>query len=323
MIMLFIKQHMSWLMLLFGLQLFLNILLYVDVGIENVSLVYLNTVWLVLILLFCIVRFTLDRRLIGQYPERKGNYYTTIQADYEQQIEEQKAHNRQQHLQLLEKQDELLAWVHEMKAPLTAMRLLQDNVTDLVLKERLNNEWLRLHLLLDQQLHATRLMAIEQDNMLYNVNVKEIVAKEVKELRSWFFEKQIALDIDDVDLNVISDAKWLGFIIRQLLTNALKYSEAGQEIYIYTTENDQQQTLHIQDFGQGIAPEDLPRVFRKSYTGTLGRETSAASGMGLYLVKQAADALHINVSITSKLGEGTTVSLQFSQMNEYLKTFSK
>jgi two-component system, OmpR family, bacitracin resistance sensor histidine kinase BceS len=323
MIMLFIKQHMSWLMLLFGLQLFLNILLYVDVGIENVSLVYLNTVWLVLILLFCIVRFTLDRRLIGQYPERKGNYYTTIQADYEQQIEEQKAHNRQQHLQLLEKQDELLAWVHEMKAPLTAMRLLQDNVTDLVLKERLNNEWLRLHLLLDQQLHATRLMAIEQDNMLYNVIVKDIVAKEVKELRSWFFEKQIALDIDDVDLNVISDAKWLGFIIRQLLTNALKYSEAGQEIYIYTTENNHQQTLHIQDFGQGIAPEDLPRVFRKSYTGTLGRETSAASGMGLYLVKQAADALHINVSITSKLGEGTTVSLQFSQMNEYLKTFSK
>ena len=321
--MLFIKQHMSWLMLLFGLQLFLNILLYVDVGIENVSLVYLNTVWLVLILLFCIVRFTLDRRLIGQYPERKGNYYTTIQADYEQQIEEQKAHNRQQHLQLLEKQDELLAWVHEMKAPLTAMRLLQDNVTDLVLKERLNNEWLRLHLLLDQQLHATRLMAIEQDNMLYNVIVKDIVAKEVKELRSWFFEKQIALDIDDVDLNVISDAKWLGFIIRQLLTNALKYSEAGQEIYIYTTENNHQQTLHIQDFGQGIAPEDLPRVFRKSYTGTLGRETSAASGMGLYLVKQAADALHINVSITSKLGEGTTVSLQFSQMNEYLKTFSK
>ena len=323
MIMLFIKQHMSWLMLLFGLQLFLNILLYVDVGIENVSLVYLNTVWLVLILLFCIVRFTLDRRLIGQYPERKGNYYTTIQADYEQQIEEQKAHNRQQHLQLLEKQDELLAWVHEMKAPLTAMRLLQDNVTDLILKERLNNEWLRLHLLLDQQLHATRLMAIEQDNMLYNVIVKDIVAKEVKELRSWFFEKQIALDIDDVDLNVISDAKWLGFIIRQLLTNALKYSEAGQEIYIYTTENNHQQTLHIQDFGQGIAPEDLPRVFRKSYTGTLGRETSAASGMGLYLVKQAADALHINVSITSKLGEGTTVSLQFSQMNEYLKTFSK
>lgn len=323
MITLFLKQHMSWLMLLCSLQLFLNILLYVDVGIENVSLVYLNIVWGVLILLFCIVRFTLDRRLIGQFPERKSNYYTTIQADYEQQIEEQIAHNRQQHLQLLEKQDELLAWVHEMKAPLTAMRLLQDNVTDMKLKERLNNEWLRLHLLLDQQLHATRLIAIGQDNMLYNVNVKEIVAKEVKELRSWFFEKQIALDIDDVDLNVISDAKWLGFIIRQLLTNALKYSEVGQEIYIYTTQNNQQQTLHIQDFGQGIAPEDLPRVFRKSYTGTLGRETSAASGMGLYLVKQAADALHINVSITSKLGEGTTVSLQFSQMNQYLKTFSK
>lgn len=322
MIVLFLRQHASWLLLIVGLHIILNVLLYVDAGIEDVSFYYFNAVWLFFVFLFCLIRFTLDYRLLSRFPERKTNYYRTIENDYIQQLEQLKIEQRQQNLQLLEKQDELLAWVHEMKAPLTAMQLLHDNVENSVLKERLNNEWLRLYLLLDTQLHATRLMAIEQDNRLQQVDIREIVVKEVKEMRSWFFEKKIALDMDAVEGEVISDSKWLGFIVRQLLTNALKYSEPGQEIRVYTTESNGNKYLHIQDFGQGIAAEDLPRIFRKAYTGTLGRETSSATGMGLYLVKQAADALHMKVSITSKLGEGTTVHLQFAQMNEYEKTFS-
>lgn len=323
MIWLFLRQHMSWLLLMVGVQLLLNVLLYVDAGIEGVSFLYFNTVWLFSIFIFALVRYTLDRRMMSRFSVYKENYYRTIESYYEEQLAERKVKERQQHLQLLEKQDELLAWVHEMKAPLTAMRLLQDSVSDTSLKERLNHEWLRLHLLLDQQLHATRLMAIQQDNRLQQVNLREVVVKEVKELRSWFFEKQIALEMDGVQGEVICDAKWLGFIVRQILTNALKYSEPGQEIRVYTTEQGDNTILHIQDFGYGIAAEDLPRIFRKAYTGSLGRETSAATGMGLYLMKQAAEVLHMKVSLTSKLGEGTTVHLQFVHRNEYEKTFSK
>lgn len=321
MIKMFLRQHASWLLLLMGLQLFLNVLLFVDAGIKNVSFVYFNSVWLVLVLCFCGLRYTFDQRLMKHFPERERDYYTTIQCDYEKKIDEQKVQIRQQYLQLLEKQDELLAWVHEMKAPLTVMKLLQQNVEDRHIKDCLENEWLRMHLLLDQQLHATRLMAIEQDSVLQQVNVQEVVAQEVKELRSWFFEKQIALDMDRVNLTVASDAKWLGFIVRQLLMNALKYSETGQEIHMFSSEENGKAMLHIQDFGQGIAVEDLPRVFRKAYTGSLGRETSAATGMGLYLVKQAAEAMHIEVSISSEVDVGTTVHLQFPQMNNYIKTF--
>ena len=321
MITLFIRQHMSWIGLLIGLQLFLNGLLIVDAGVEGVSFFYLNTVWLAIVAVFIGFRYVKDYQKLKPYSDHKDDYVETVKADYEQQLNQQKLRNREQHLLLLEKQDELLAWVHEMKAPLTAMKLLQDNVTDRILKERLENEWLRLHLLLDQQLHATRLMSIEQDNALTAVNVRQIVAKEVKELRSWFFEKNIALEMDEIDVDVLTDAKWLGFIVRQLLTNALKYSESGQEIRIYMTDNNGHKTLHIQDFGQGIAAQDLPRVFRKSYTGTIGRETSSATGMGLYLVKQAASALHIQVSITSNVGVGTTVHLQFVKTNNYTKTF--
>ncbi|MER1998437.1 MAG: sensor histidine kinase [Lysinibacillus sp.] len=321
MIKLFIRQHFSWIGLLIGLQLFINGLLIVDAGVEGVSFVYLNTVWLTIVALFIGIRYVKDRQKFKQYSDFKEDYIETVKVDYDQQLEHQKQYNREQHLLLLEKQDELLAWVHEMKAPLTAMKLLQDNVADRILKDRFENEWLRLHLLLDQQLHATRLMSIEQDNALTAVNVRQVVAKEVKELRSWFFEKNIALEMDELDVDVLTDAKWLGFMVRQLLTNALKYSNPGQEIRIYMSNNNGHLTLNIQDFGKGIAPEDLPRVFRKSYTGMIGRETSSATGMGLYLVKQAATALHIRVWITSKIGVGTTVHLQFPQANSYTKTF--
>lgn len=82
----------------------------------------------------------------------------------------------------------------------------------------------------------------------------------------------------------------------------------------------EQPVLIIQDGGVGIKSEDLPRVFRKSYTGTIGRETSAATGMGLYLAKQAAQSLHIVLAIESTEGAGTSVKITFPKINEYQKT---
>lgn len=323
MIALFLRQHKSWLLLVLVLQIIVNVLLVVDEGLAEVSLFYMNSVWLVLVLAFCCIRFVRDRKRLQAFSKDGRSYYDVIEEDYKEQLQVVLAEKRQQHLQLLEKQDELLAWVHEMKAPLTAMKLLQDSMDSAQLQDRMQHEWLRLHLLLDQQLHATRLMSIEQDNRLQPVILRDVVVKEAQELRSWFFEKQIALDLEELEGQVLSDSKWLGFIVRQLLTNALKYSEVGSEIRMFTTSDEQSTTLHVQDFGVGIAAEDLPRVFRKSYTGSLGREKSAATGMGLYLVKQAAEALHVHVSITSEVAVGTTVHVRFAEGNAYVKTFSK
>ena len=221
---------------------------------------------------------------------------------------------------MLERKDEFLAWVHEMKSPLTAMQLLMEKVEDSELKERIENEWLRLYLLLDQQLHATRLMTIELDNRIEKVQVKDVLIQEVKALRSWCFEKQIGIELDSVDVTVQTDAKWLGFIVRQILSNAVKYSHIGGGVRVSAGTIDDQFVLKIQDEGIGIKREDLPRVFRKSYTGTIGRETSAATGMGLYLAKQAAVSLHILLTIESTEGMGTTVNIIFPKMNDYMKT---
>lgn len=320
MIRLFIRQYISAILFIILLQLLMNLILFLDTGFQKVSLLYLNIIWFTLVAGYFSLRYMKDRKLMKPYAKFSGTYYDVIHEDYKEQLADKNAKIQEQKLIVLERQDELLAWVHEMKSPLTAMQLLMEKVEKSEVKERIENEWLRLYLLLDQQLHATRLMTIELDNRIEKVKVKDVLIQEIKALRSWCFEKQIAIDLEVDDLSVQSDAKWLAFIVRQILSNAVKYSDVGGEIRISAHIVNEQAVLIIQDDGIGIKREDLPRVFRKSYTGTIGRETSAATGMGLYLAKQAAQSLHILLDIESTEGVGTSVKITFPKVNEYQKT---
>lgn len=316
MIWLFLREHAAWLIFMISIQLFANILFYLDNGVEQVSVLYFNLVWFVLFSIFLVVRYVREAKRMRGYVPFQRNYVETVKFEAEQKVKELQTQYQEKHLNMLEQQDELLAWVHEMKAPLTAMQLLIDHVGPIERKERLEQEWLRLYLLLDQQLHASRLVTIEQDNRLEKVYLKDIVIQEVRALRSWCFERQLEIELENLQVEVVTDAKWLGFIVRQVLSNAVKYSLVGGKITIFT----EQHALCIQDEGIGIVAEDLPRVFRKSYTGTVGRETSTATGMGLYLAKQVADSLNLKIAIRSAVNEGTTVRILFPQQNNYVKT---
>ena len=320
MISLFIRQYFSVILFVVALQVITNLIVFLDSGFQGVSLFYVNIVWLVLVVSYFSYRYVKDTKMMKAYTMHSGKYLDVIHEEYKEQLAKKSAEVQEQKLIVLERQDELLAWVHEMKSPLTAMQLLTEKVEDIEIRERIENEWLRLYLLLDQQLHATRLMTIELDNRIEKVQLKDVLIQEIKALRSWCFEKQLAIEMDSVEITVQTDAKWLGFIVRQILSNAVKYSEIGGEVRVFASMSDGQVILTIQDDGMGIKAEDLPRVFRKSYTGTIGRETSAATGMGLYLAKQAADSLHILLSIESTEGIGTSVKITFPKMNDYIKT---
>lgn len=320
MIVLFLRQYISVMLFVITLQLLINLILFLDKGFHGVSLLYLNIIWFALVGGYFSWRYMKDMKVMRAYAKLKGNYFDVIHEDYEEQLAKKNAKVQEQKLLVLERQDELLAWVHEMKSPLTALQLLMEKVENTELKERIENEWLRLYLLLDQQLHATRLMTIELDNRIEKVQMKDVLIQEIKALRSWCFEREIAIDLTVRDVTVQTDAKWLGFIVRQVLSNAVKYSDVGGEIRVFAHTVSDQTVLFIQDDGIGIKREDLPRVFRKSYTGTIGRETSAATGMGLYLAKQAADSLHILLTIESTEGAGTSVKITFPKMNNYQKT---
>lgn len=124
-----------------------------------------------------------------------------------------------------------------------------------------------------------------------------------------FISRKIGLDYQPINTRVITDEKWLLFVIEQVLSNALKYTRSGK-ISIYSSEKDM---LCIEDTGIGIAPEDLPRIFEKGYTGYNGRKDKHASGIGLYLARRICDNLGHKISARSVIGKGTAITIDLSR----------
>ena len=214
--------------------------------------------------------------------------------------------------------DYTAAWVHEVKAPLTAMKMTIDaNRQDPAIR-KIEAEWLRVHLLIDRQLYISRLPSLGTDYVLEKTNMHQMITPEVRELRSWCIEKNIAVEIEGEDVEVITDSKWCRFIIRQLLTNAVKYSPDGGVICIRTGRLPEgHAVLSIKDEGPGIPAHDLPRIFDKGFTGGTGRLHNAATGLGLYLAHQVASKIGISLSAQSEMNEGTTMNMTFSAENEF------
>src|SRR5699024_1137541 len=222
---------------------------------------------------------------------------------------------------LEQEKDELLSWIHEVKTPLTTMKLMIERVEDEELKAQLMMEWLRIDLLLDQQLHQKRIPFIENDLHIEKIALQPLIHTEIKALQLWCLQKGIGFDLSLQVTDILSDAKWLGFMIRQLLTNTVKYSDAS-DIIIKSYADKNQTKLEIKDFGRGIDPKDLPRVFDKGFTSTTKHQDQAATGMGLYLAQKVAQSLLIQIDVTSKLHEGTTFTLTFPKKNEFVHIIS-
>lgn len=224
----------------------------------------------------------------------------------------------------LEGNDHTLAWIHEVKTPLTSIKLMIDSLDDRNAQKMLEVEWLRIHLLLDQQLHSTRLSTIEKDYMIEEVDIQKILHMEIKVFQAWCIQKNIGFDLVNLEVKVMSDQKWLAFIVRQLISNAVKYSHADSEIHIRTDIDDAGHViLKIRDSGIGISRADIPRIFEKAFTGKIGRQTSASTGMGLYLAKNVAEQLGIHIFVSSTIEVGSTFYLQFPLKNEIVKILGR
>jgi OmpR family two-component system bacitracin resistance sensor histidine kinase BceS len=164
----------------------------------------------------------------------------------------------------------------------------------------------------------TRLPSLASDYVLKEENVQQLAAQEVRELASWCMEKNIAVEIEGEARQAMTDSKWCRFIIRQILTNAVKYSPAGGTIMISTgLSANGNVVLTIRDEGPGIPAQDLPRIFDKGFTGETGRIQHAATGLGLYLAQAAAEGIGITLAAESAKGSGTAVSLAFASRNDF------
>lgn len=204
--------------------------------------------------------------------------------------------------------DYYTVWAHQIKTPIAAMRLhLQQE--DSPLSRMLKGELLRVEQYADMVLTYLRLDADSTDYVIHTCDLDSIVRKALKRFAGEFIARRLTVDYQPLNTTVISDEKWLLFVVEQVLSNALKYTAAGG--VTITLENPK--TLCITDTGMGIAPEDLPRIFQQGYTGAAGRRDAQASGIGLYLCKRVCDSLGHGITAQSALGKGTVIRIDLRQ----------
>ena len=199
-------------------------------------------------------------------------------------------------------------WVHQIKTPIASMRLTLQN-EDSPLSRRLSADLFRVEQYVEMVLAFLRLDSDSSDYVFRECGIDQIVRQAVKKFAAEFIDRKISLDYEPVGETVVTDEKWLSFVIEQVLSNALKYTREGS-IRIYL---EKPKALCIEDSGIGIAPEDLPRVFEKGYTGYNGRTDKKASGLGLYLCKRICRNLGADISIASEPDRGTKVRINLEQ----------
>ncbi|MDQ0220384.1 HAMP domain-containing histidine kinase [Peribacillus cavernae] len=325
----FIAERRSWILFFLFQLLILLFIAYLDPSISLSAMSYIVFLSLVLFIFFLFLRYQRETAFFKQLEERVNDLdlssLTTSRSPFETIVEksiiEQTEHLKQtasrNRVQMEQEKDEMLSWIHEVKTPLTALHLMIQRMEDDQLKARLTYEWLRIHLLLDQQLHQKRIPFIENDLYMEDTDIETLLFTELKTLQSWCIQKGIGFDFDLQVTHVLSDSKWLAFIIRQILTNAVKYSESS-DIIIRSYLKADRTFLDITDHGRGIDSRDLSRIFDKGFTSTTVHHDQASTGMGLYLAKKAADSLHIKMSVNSKVNYRTTFTLAFPRKNEFV-----
>lgn len=197
-------------------------------------------------------------------------------------------------------------WAHQIKTPIAAMRLILQTKPESS-DEELSMELFRVEQYVEMVLNYLRLDSDSSDFVIIFCPLDDMIKQCVRKYAKQFIRKKICLEYEGTELQVLTDEKWLCFVIEQILSNALKYTNSGS-ISIYTRGEE----LIIADTGIGIAPEDLPRVFEKGYTGYNGRTDKKASGIGLFLCRQILNKLGHEIRISSAVGRGTMVSIDLS-----------
>ena len=203
--------------------------------------------------------------------------------------------------------DYYTTWVHQIKTPIAVMKLYLAEETPE--HRAMSAELFRMEQYVDMVLQYLRLSSGENDLVIREYKLDALIREAVRKYAAQFVLKKLKLTYIPTEMTVVTDRKWFCCILEQLLSNAIKYTPAGGSIAI-GIEGD---ALRISDTGIGIAPEDLPRIFEKGYTGINGRLERSASGLGLYLTRRAADMLHIPIRVESKVGWGTAFTLHLRQ----------
>ena len=338
----FLRDRIFLILFYFMLMLFISSVVYFNnvVKIYIGNIVYINIVGFIMLILYLIFEYLKNKR-----------YYDVIKYIIENQEENiinslPKSLNYEQKLygELLMKVNEefnlkidklyegkkenvdfINSWVHEIKTPISASRLVIESSMYKSKEETLSNledEIDHIENYVEQALYYSRLDSFSKDYLINEINMHSLIIGVVKKHAKEFIAKKIRIEISDLEFTIDSDKKWLFFILDQILSNSLKYTGSNGLIKISGILNLSGKQLIIEDNGFGIKAEDIQRVFDKGFTGYNGREDFKATGMGLYLSKSLATKLGHHITIESKPSEFTRVTVHFPKLIDYYRVTS-
>lgn len=259
------------------------------------------------------------KRCIATSDTYPGMFYT-VPGDLEALYRSMIAKMRQEKEELIfedqkrytEMMDYYGMWAHQIKTPIAAMRILvqsgmdrEENEENQKLFRQLQMELFKTEQYVEMVLSYLKIGDIAKDMVLERCDLGKVVRQAVKKYSRLFILQKLSLEMGEIAEIVLTDEKWLSFVVEQIISNALKYTKSGS-VSIYL---EQEGVLVIKDTGIGISVEDLPRIMEKGYTGYNGRIDKRSTGIGLYLCKKVMDKLHHQLRIDSEDGKGTKVVL--------------
>lgn len=321
------------------LMVFISLVINLDRGFEvsAANVLYINLVSTAFFIFYLISRYLYYRNyfkvlndivrnerdeIINRLPKSKSYEQILFHEVLAVLYNEQSAKIQRLHEQKKEYEEFITSWVHQVKTPIAVGRLLIENNSSSQNKDILysiEEELDKIENYIEQVLYYSKIADFSKDYLINELELNRLVKEAVKKQAKTFINKKITIEIENTDLMVTTDKKWLLFILDQVLSNSLKYTSTGGQIRVYGLNEDKVQKLVIEDNGIGIKPEDLDRVFDKGFTGYNGRENYKATGIGLYLSKKLARKLGHDMYIESKYGKYTKLTIIFPKNMDYFE----
>lgn len=334
----FIKYLKDRLLVLLGwavLSLLLVFMVWLTPGLRNFwdNLSYLLVLQLFLVFLFFTIDYYRRKNWYKEFDKEEDSHlqhFVESATNNEERLVQEYVNQqvREHHLmleQLLNSQkdqkDYMDSWIHEIKVPLAAVDLILNSIEFDIPDEKfvlLQNEIQQIDEYVEQILYYSRSDEFVNDYLIQEYSLKKIIQPIIRSQANYFIQKNLQLTLAENDAKVLTDGKWIEFIFRQLLSNAIKYTPDNGRINISIEAKSAGVSLILEDNGVGIPPEDLGRIFDKGFTGENGRKAQQHStGLGLYLAKRLAEKLGVAITAKSTMNEGTTMTLFFPRLDYY------
>ena len=323
----YIKENIPVFLLFSVFNLVILLIGFIDNSIPNIAVLYIfifNLLIFIIYIVWDLIRrkqFTSDLAHLeslddvvgmssGSTPEQRMIYdkLDELRRTHQNELDRESQRTR-------ENLDELTRFIHDMKMPVTTMKLMIDDL-DGAERNKISTEWTRLNSMLNEVLYLKRLPNIKNDLYIEQINLAELLNASIKKLRDICMKKNIGFDIRLHESEVHTDRKWMQFVLDQIITNSVKYSE-DNDIVINGQVIKKQMIVKVTDYGRGIKEKDVGRIFESGFTSTSDHDDEQSTGMGLYLTKEVCDVLGVNIDVQSVYDEYTTVTLTFNQANEF------